>query len=176
MEQDGNETESTGTKHVMRTLPKHEANPFLDGLHLRLGKKRLSVARGSRLIDEDGEIHHTEIVQIKEVDREEFVKLYTANLKVFFELTSAGQKVLRYVLAVVQDAPDTDRIYLHAGDCNERFPGEISKTTFFRGLNELLTKGFLAQSVLPSQFFINPHLFFNGDRARFVTEFRRKQG
>lgn len=127
---------------------------------------------------ETGEVNATEISVIRQVDRTEFVKLFADGVKRFFELSPAGAKLLSYVLAVVQEAPGTDRINLHFMDYMERFPGEpkpMSKTTFFRGFTELLTKGFVAQSTVPNVYFINPKLFFNGDRARFVMEYQKSE-
>jgi len=43
---------------------------------------------------------------------------------------------------------------------------------FQTGLNELLAKGFLAPRS-PNLFWVNPALFFKGDRVAFVREYRR---
>ena len=49
----------------------------------------------------------------------------------------------------------------------------MSEKTFQRGLKELLAKQFLAPRS-PSTFWVNPALFFKGDRVKFITEYRRK--
>ena len=41
-------------------------------------------------------------------------------------------------------------------------------------MKELLTKKFIAEALEPHKFWINPHLFFNGDRMSFVREYRIK--
>ena len=50
---------------------------------------------------------------------------------------------------------------------------DMSEKTFQRGLKELLAKQFLAPRS-PSTFWVNPALFFKGDRVKFITEYRRK--
>jgi hypothetical protein len=159
-----------------KDAPRYQANPFMGEVHIRKGSKKLTVGRAGALVNTDtGEINATEISMIKQVDRTEFVKLFAEGVKRFFELSPSGAKLLAYVLKVVQEVPGTDRISLHFMDYMERFPGDqngMKKTTFYRGFTELLSKGFIAQSVVPNLYYINPKLFFNGDRAKFVTEYR----
>lgn len=164
-------------KLTKKASPKYQVNPFINDVVVKRGSKKITVGSAGALVNTDtGEVNATEISVIRQVDRTEFVKLFAEGVKRFFELTPSGAKLLSYVLQVVQDAPGTDRINLHFMDYMERFPGEpkpMSKTTFFRGFTELLTKGFIAQSTVPNIYFINPKLFFNGDRARFVMEYRK---
>jgi len=159
-----------------KDAPRYQANPFMGEVHIKRGSKKLTVGRADSLVNQEtGEIHATEISMIRQVDRTEFVKLFSEGVKRFFELSPSGAKLLAYVLKVVQEVPGTDRITLHFMDYMERFPGDqtgMKKTTFYRGFTELLSKGFIAQSVVPNLYYINPKLFFNGDRAKFVTEYR----
>ena len=163
-------------KLTKKDAKRYQSNPFMGEVHIRRGSKKLTVGRSGTLVNMDtGEINATEISMIKQVDRTEFVKLFSEGVKRFFELSPSGAKLLSYVLNVVQEYPGTDRITLHFMDYMERFPGDqngMKKTTFYRGFSELLTKGFIAQSVVPNLYYINPKLFFNGDRAKFVTEYR----
>lgn len=164
-------------KLTKSTAPRYGQNPFMAGVTINRGKKKIQVGKAGSLADlETGEVHATEISVIREVDRTEFVKLYREGVKRSFELSPSGTKLLTYVLNVVQDHKMTDRITLHFFDYQERFPGDhnkMSKATFFRGFGELLNKGFIAQSNIPNLYYINPDLFFNGDKVRFVTEYRK---
>lgn len=159
-----------------KDAPRYQTNPFMGDVHIKRGSKKLTVGRAGALINSDtGEINATEISMIKQVDRTEFIKFFAAGVQKFFELSPSGSKLLAYVMKVVQEVPGTDRITLHFMDYMERFPGDqtgMKKTTFYRGFTELLSKGFIAQSVVPNLYYINPKLFFNGDRAKFVTEYR----
>jgi hypothetical protein len=49
----------------------------------------------------------------------------------------------------------------------------MSDRTFHNGLKELIEKGFLKPK-LPNQFWVNPALFFKGDRVAFMREYRIK--
>jgi hypothetical protein len=49
----------------------------------------------------------------------------------------------------------------------------MSEKTFQRGLRELLGKSFLAPK-LPNVYWVNPALFFKGDRVMFIREYRRR--
>jgi hypothetical protein len=50
----------------------------------------------------------------------------------------------------------------------------LSESTWNRGLRELLDKRFLWPRT-PTSFWINPALFFKGDRVMFIREYRRKR-
>ena len=49
----------------------------------------------------------------------------------------------------------------------------MSEFTFRRGLKELLEKEFLRPRQ-PGVYWVNPALFFKGDRVAFVKEYRRR--
>jgi hypothetical protein len=49
----------------------------------------------------------------------------------------------------------------------------MSERTFNRGLRELMEKQFIAPKT-PNLFWVNPALFFKGDRVMFVKEYRRR--
>jgi len=48
----------------------------------------------------------------------------------------------------------------------------MSDRTFHAGLKELIAKEFLKPK-LPNQYWVNPALFFKGDRVAFMREYRR---
>jgi hypothetical protein len=50
----------------------------------------------------------------------------------------------------------------------------MSEKTFKRGMVGLLKKEFILPKTR-DQFWVNPSLFFKGDRVAFVTEYRRTQ-
>jgi hypothetical protein len=49
---------------------------------------------------------------------------------------------------------------------------KMGLTTYNRGMQELRIKGFIAPSVRQGWFWVNPNYIYNGDRMRFVQEFR----
>lgn len=159
-------------------VPIYEENPFWSPHEIKLGKKFIKVS-GGIYKNHDGEtISQSGIHIIEEKDEEEFIKLYTKNMKLFFDLKPSTQKVLMAILNAIQKSPGTDSIYLNwfsVQDYNNENNLGISETSFYRSLKDLLDKGFIAESKIPNKYWINPHLFFNGDRMIFIKEYRKKE-
>lgn len=134
-------------------------------------ERTVKVGSTRELVDTaTGEVSNVNaIYQRKVVDAERFAKVYLDGVSKTFELGSAARKVFSVVLRACEK--DTDRIYLNFMVAQEVEPDGLSERTFQRGLSELIAKGFIAASTLPSMFWINVHLFFNGDRVRFITEY-----
>jgi hypothetical protein len=158
----------------VRGATKYETSPFIDSLTVKTRGRKVTVSRGSNIVNLDtGEIEGvTEIAQIVSVDEGQFVKLFTKDLSIWFDLSRAGMRVFGTLLTAVQtSAIGRDLVYFdYASDSTKDFG--LSKTTFYRGLDELIEKGFIARHKSASWYFTNPTMFFNGDRARFVKEYR----
>jgi hypothetical protein len=160
-----------------KSVSRYKENPFWEPVSVKVGKKFVNVAGGMHVSDEGESVKHSAIHIVTEVDKEEFVKLYTRNMRVFFDLKPTTQKVLQVVLSAVQQSPNADCIYMHWLSVDEYLKSHelgMSKASFHNAMNELLAKKFIAKSVEPHKFWINPHLFFNGDRMTFIREFRIK--
>mgnify|MGYP003376451534 CR=1 FL=1 len=160
----------------VKDAPKYAANPFIDKLTVKTRGRKVTVARGSAIVDlATGEIEGvTEISQVVEVDEGQFVKLFTKDLASWFDLSKGGMRVFGSLLTTVQSgAIGRDMVYLDIrSEALDQF--QISRSTFYRGLDELIGKGFIARHLSPGWYFINPAMFFNGNRARFVREYQRK--
>lgn len=165
-----------------KEVTRYKENPFINASSIATRKKRVTVKGGKAVVDlETGEMEDVaEIVMVRSVDTEQFVKLFTQNLRVFFDLTSPTMKLLQVLLAQVQRTPNSDRVMLSMPIMLDYFTESsqpaLSKASFHRAVKELLIKQFIAATALPGLFFINPNLFFNGDRVRFVNELKRKRG
>lgn len=162
----------------VRGAPQYRDNPFMSGCAVAINgrKKRYTIAsRTDQIIDPDGRpkasVEHS---IVRELDDAQFVKVFADGIKGMYGLSSAGAKVFRFLFDQVQANPNTDRIYLYFMDAVEE-PWSISKPQFYRGLAELLEKHFVARATNPNMFFLNPSMIWNGDRFRFVQEFRRKR-
>lgn len=156
---------------------KYELNPFVDQMVIKTKGKKMTVARGSTLVDmATGEIEGvTEIAQIVEVDEGQFIKLFTKDLAFWFDLTKGGMRVFGALLTAVQtNAIGRDMVFLDVRHASLK-SFSISRSTFFRGIDELLEKGFIAKHLSSNWYFINPAMFFNGNRARFVREYRKTE-
>jgi hypothetical protein len=109
--------------------------------------------------------------EFEEVDSERFVKLYLAGVKKAADLSKAGLSVFEWIYMQVMESPNTDRVNLSVDD-----PGILmARTTFYRGLRELLDRDFLFRTPWEGTYFINVRYLFNGDRLAFVKGYQRKQ-
>jgi predicted transcriptional regulator len=170
-------TKLDGDRKVgVRNGPKYDVNPFIDRLVVKTRGRKVTVARGSTLVDlQTGEIQGmTEIAQVVEVDEGQFVKLFTKDLAFWFDLNKSALRVFGALLVTVQkESIGRDLVFFdYTNDQTKEFG--MSKQTFYRGVEELMEKGFIARHRSPGWYFINPAMFFNGNRARFVKEYRKK--
>ena len=155
----------------------HKKNPFVFNMSIDTKKKKLTVDRGSEVETEEG-VFTTTISQIQEVDREEFLKIFTGQIKFYFDLSQTGFKLFFIIMGLYQKQIGGDEIYLNfetAKEEAEKYESAISKAVCYRGLKELLEKKMIAKSVKRYIFYINPAIIFNGDRARFVKEIKIKE-
>lgn len=160
-----------------RGIIAYSKNPFWQPYQVKVGKKKITIAGGFLTNKNTGEsIQHAGIHRVELVDESKFVKVFTQNIKVFFDLGLASQKVLQCLLATLQENPNADGIHLpwfSVEDYSKAHKLKISRTTFHRALREMLEKGFIAESEHPNFYWINPNLFFNGDRMTFISEYRK---
>jgi hypothetical protein len=162
---------------------KHEINPFIKDLTIEIGKKFTRIDGGTLTTGQGtgAEAEHkvAQITQVTPIDKEKFVKVFTDELRTFFDLKKSTQKILHIVLVELQKVPGKDQIYLDHRHAIRFFTDVktpdgkpiMSKPTFYKALKELISKEFLAESTQTNQYYINPALFFNGDRLKLVKEY-----
>jgi len=160
-----------------RTAERFSENPFIDELNITIKERRVNVSKGKNVIDATtGEFFSTSTVtKVYEIDAEQFVKIYTAELSVWLDLSKAALRVFMALMKEVQSSSLGKGIVLFDASNKHAVEFKVSKGTYYRGLEELVAKRFIARSKTTALFFINPAVFFNGDRARFVREYRIKQ-
>lgn len=155
-------------------------NPLVENHEIRVRQRHIKTGLKRDLHDlATGEVAAAAVVHtIEERDDAEFVKVFASGIAATYELTKTAQKTFQAVLDEYQRTPMSggfaDTIYLAwmDGGLSGRDVG-MSEKTFQRGLKELLSKGFLAPRS-PNAFWVNPSLFFKGDRVLFLKEYRRK--
>lgn len=157
-------------------------NPFMTGFEVQIRNDLRIIAGDISITDQSThEVDCGLIGMVKRVDAEQFVKLYTKNLSLIFELSSYAQRVLIAVFAAVQDqSKDKAEIFLSHSKAVEYYVQQglnpPNKSYFSKGMNKLLEIGFLAQHKNGTGWYwINPNLIFNGDRIRFITEYQVKR-
>lgn len=115
---------------------------------------------------------------VDERDDASFVKVFAAGVREAFALSASGAKVFQAVLSVYEQEKMTggyaDSLTLFwFGEGLNGASINVSEKTFQRGLKELLAKEFIMPKA-PNQYWVNPALFFKGDRVAFVKEYRRR--
>ena len=110
------------------------------------------------------------------VDREEFVKFFGSGIIEIFELTKPGKDLFKAILNSYMEAKNQpDQIYINLATLKEECKYTKSRATFSNAMAELLQKGFFAPvEHKENLYWVNPHLFYKGDRIRIVNEFVRK--
>jgi hypothetical protein len=160
----------------LREAERYTKNPFLkdDVLSLDTGKKMI-IAGSTKNVIVNTDTGETEGVvmmhKYREVDREQFVKIFVKEVDALFDLSKAGLKVFGYVLNAMR--VNTDEIYLSISKLME-YCGYRQKNQVYKGLSELMANKIIAMSKDQNIWFVNPTVVFNGDRVAFVKEYRVK--
>lgn len=155
---------------------KHSESPFLSSEILRIDKGKKTIIAGSTkdvlINSETGEVTGATILhKYKEVDKEQFVKLFIGEVSALFDLTKPGLKVFGYLLQALPI--NRGEVYIHIQDLIE-YCGYSHKNQVYKGLGELIANNIVAMSNRPNVWYINPSIVFNGDRIAFVKEYRLK--
>ena len=173
-------------KGVKMSLKRFKTNPFIEGMIVPVKGQQVKLSRlgkdDSILVNQNtGEVQGTHVTTYRKVDGEQFIKLFTANIALTFDLSSAGIKSFNVLLWVVQnqaiskDLVVLDQMMLEDFLVAQNRPLKLSLATFKRGLNELEKAQIIAKSMRKSFYYINPNFVFNGDRIAFTTLIERKK-
>lgn len=171
------------------SLARYKSNPFLENMVVPVKGKKIQLSRLGKddnvLVNNGtGEVLGTHVTTFKKVDSEQFVKLFTANIAMTFDLSSAGIKAFSVLVWAVQnkalakDEVDLDTFILD--DFLQQHeegnpPLKLSLATYKRGINELEKAQIIAKTIRQGRYFINPNFIFNGDRIAFTTVIERRQ-
>jgi len=146
-------------------------NPLLVPTEIPTREAFVSVGTSSELANiATGEIEQvTRIMTRKMLDTEPFAKVYIAGVAAAFDLNRTAQRVFSLVLQMLPKNKDFIYLSYMAVDGKGELP--MTEQVFMRGLKELLAKRFIAHADEPNKFWTNSHLFHNGDRVQFLTEY-----
>jgi len=162
-----------------RGLTKYKENPFLmvTSNNTKGGTRKITGQSNDRMMivsEDTGErVGGAAFIKYEEVDKTKFIKLYVNGVKAITQLSSAGTKVFEVLYREVQNKKDTDKVML-GFDLIDQNIVKIARATFYRGMSELITKNFIAETTTSNIYFINPDYIFNGDRLSFVQSFIQK--
>lgn len=140
---------------VFMSVVRYKENPFIKDLALTISSKRVMISPMGKnehvLVNQStGEVTGTNVVTYKKVDSEEFVKLFSRNIALTFELTSSGIKSLNVLIWSVQNtAIQKDVVALDQlafDDFMKENPNlKMTLRTFQRGLSELEASKIIAK-------------------------------
>lgn len=162
-------------------LTKYQENPFVEKAIVKIEENTVQKKRfvkGSKgveqsVINKDGEVTgHTAFLQLIEVDEDKFAKLYLSQFAAFWDLPKSAIRVFGYLLSVL--LPKSDRIYVNTKEALQ-YTDYKHKQSIFDGLTSLCEHGLIARSEAPYMYFINPLIFFNGDRVTFAKTYVKKR-
>jgi hypothetical protein len=155
-------------------------NPLMEPQEIKTKRRVVRSGKSEDLVNTNtGEIVGVAAIhQVEERDDAEFVKVFASGITAAYELTRTAQRVFSVVLDEYQKTPmsrgfaDAVDLFWFGQGIEGRDVG-MSEYTFKRGLRELLDKAFLYPKS-PTSFWVNPAMFFKGDRVLFIKEYRRK--
>lgn len=167
---------------------RYKSNPFLVDMVLDLKERQVRLSPLGRdnniLVDQStGEIRGTHVVTYKRIDGEQFVKLFTKNIALTFDLSGAGIKTFSVLCWAIQSSGlSKDYVVLDAithtnfmgAHADWEPPLKLSLATFRRGLAELERAKLIAKAERAGHYWINPNFVFNGDRVAFTTVLERR--
>lgn len=158
-----------------------EYNPLMEGTVVATKEKRVATGMRRELVDPvTGEVSAIAAThRVKELDEAEFVKVFAEGVRAMYDLSKTGVRVFQAILEEYQKTKMTngfaDTLYLSWFNSGlNGFDVGMSQRTFNRGLAELIENKFLAPRS-PEAYWVNPALFFKGDRVAFVKEYRIKR-
>jgi hypothetical protein len=138
-------------------------------------KNTSGTSRGAILqaVNSEGElVGHTSFIRQIEVDEQQFTKIYLSQFSAFFELNSQSIKVFGYIMTKLM--PKQDFFIFDLEECLE-YTGYKSGQSVYNGLSGLIGSSIIARGKKDYLYFINPMVFFNGDRVTFAKAYVKKQ-
>jgi hypothetical protein len=153
-------------KKGVSDFPTFENNPFhVIGLETKSIKED---PEGKTMVDEStGE--YLKVInlgknELKVFDNVKYTKLYDESISILKDFSSPTLKVWCYILTQLK--PTKDEVVFNMQDCI-KFTGYTASINVYKGITELLEKNYIARSIgKGGTYFINPNLFFNGDRRK----------
>ena len=138
-------------------------------------KNTSGTSRGAILqaVNSEGElVGQTSFIRQIEVDEQQFTKIYLSQFSAFFELNSQSIKVFGYIMTKLM--PKQDFFIFDLEECLE-YTGYKSGQSVYNGLSGLIGSSIIARGKKDYLYFINPMVFFNGDRVTFAKTYVKKQ-
>ncbi len=152
----------------------NKRNPFIDETitHVEVGNKMVMVTHKDHdlLIGSDGDVKgHTILAVKKKVDKAQFMKVYYEAFRNLYDLSKSAIRIFGFIAEVVKDTPNKDTFMIDFELC--KVNTGYSRKTINSALAELIGNKFIARGPNPYIYFLNPTIFFNGDRLTLLETY-----
>lgn len=161
----------------LKNFPTYERNPvdLKDIISVRKKQSDMGIA----LVKKDtGEILHDYDVEKRadgdyvHYDKAKFTKVYHDQMDAVKRFSTTGLKVLFYIFKVLP--VNQDHFTIHVKECMD-FCDFSTRTSVYKGLEELLKNNAINRKVGNLEFWINPNGFFNGSRVKYMEDKSKQQ-
>lgn len=161
----------------LRSAKGYETNPFVLELKGRMylqPKPNTIIAKGEQIVDTaTGEIIEDSVLmgRRKVVDRSQFAKIYFSQIQAIFDLSRTAMKVL----IRISEKMGFDTMVLFNAKQEAPKLGYKTQQAVQNALRELLTCGIIAQTTIPSVYWVNPLYICKGERFALYLEYTTKE-
>ncbi len=111
-------------------------------------------------------------MQYIEVDEDKFAKVYLSQFAAFWELSKPAIRVFGYILSALKQGQDR---LIFKMDKALTYTNYSHRSHVLTGLSNLVECGIIARTSYDYEYFINPLVFFNGNRVTFAKTYIRKK-
>lgn len=165
--------------------PISEVNPFVEEALAEIQKQTVRKTRVIRpdeglarqvqqiVVNIEGEpTGYGAFMQYIEVDEDKFAKVYLSQFAAFWELSKPAIRVFGYLLSVLKPGQDRLIFRMDKALIHTKYGHRNNVAT---GISNLLECGIIARTPYDNEYFINPLVFFNGNRVTFAKTYIRKK-
>ena len=161
----------------LNNYPFHSSNPFITGVVDDIVAKKTRKVAGFKFQDvvnqDTGEVDTQTMLVLgtrKEVDKAEFAKLFRNSFVMFYGLSKSSLDLMDYITENIRY--NNDRICIVIVDVVEQ--KKMGYSTVYRSITQLIEKKLLAKADMTGCYYINPQIFFKGDRIILLNEYIKK--
>lgn len=148
----------------------HKANPFRGDMIIVPVKMARKAADPNRvmLVKDTGEERTINFNFHETKENEPFIKIFKESVKMMFGLSTTSMKVFWYITTNVP--VNSEVVHVSREECMEFCTFKTPKS-YYDGITELLDRELIAKTDKDDYYYINPVVFFNGNRMRITTNF-----
>ncbi|EJF87630.1 hypothetical protein [Bartonella melophagi] len=152
-------------------------NPFLNKSEFCIGNQTIKthITQQKSIDPNSNETANIATILITEKeDKKSFIKIFAAGVQAIFNLSRTGYRALILALQIYHANQSNHDgsitlIWYDGGVNGQKL--DMTDRTFYIGIKELINKKIL-QPKLPNQYWMNPAIFFKGNKITFIKEYQ----